>query len=91
MKYENLIEEFDFDQHELESISNEEAVEVIDNMFNDFDYSNFKELDNTGKYQLIKDGANLMLSSEDMRRRYMKQAQDVVICVKNFKNLKKYL
>ena len=36
MKYENLIEEFDFDQHELESIANEEAVEVIDNMFNEY-------------------------------------------------------
>ena len=36
MKYENLIEEFDFDQHELELISNEEVVEVIDNMFNEY-------------------------------------------------------
>lgn len=36
MKYENLIEEFDFDQHELESISNEGAVKVIDNMFNEY-------------------------------------------------------
>ena len=54
-----------------------DKVEIIDNMFNDFDYSNFKELDNTGKYGLIRDGANLMLSSEDTRRRYMKHAQDV--------------
>ena len=54
-----------------------DKIEIIDNMFNKFDYSSFKELDNTGKYHLIKDGANLMLSSEDTRRRYMKHAQDV--------------
>lgn len=54
-----------------------DKIEIIDNMFNKFDYSYFKELDNTGKYHLIKDGANLMLSSEDTRKRYMKHAQDV--------------
>ena len=54
-----------------------DKIEVIDSMFNDFDYSNFKELDNTGKYHLIKDGANLMLSSEEIRKRYMNHAQDV--------------
>ena len=54
-----------------------DKVELIDSMFNSFDYSNFKELDNTGKYHLIRDGANLMLSTEDTRRRYMKHSQDV--------------
>ena len=54
-----------------------DKIEIIDNMFNDFDYSNFKELDNTGKYQLIRDGANLMLSTEDTKRRYMKHSGDV--------------
>lgn len=54
-----------------------DKIEIIDNMFNKFDYSNFKELDNTGKYNSIKDGANLMLSSEDTRKRFMKHAQDV--------------
>ena len=54
-----------------------DKVEVIDSMFNGFDYSNFKELDNTGKYGLIRDGANLMLSTDDTRRRYMKHSQDV--------------
>ena len=44
---------------------------------NKFDYSNFKELDNTGKYRLIRDGANLMLSTEDMKKRFMKHSQDV--------------
>ena len=54
-----------------------DKLEIIDNMFNGFDYSNFKELDNTGKYHLIKDGANLMLATEDTKRRYMKHSQDV--------------
>lgn len=54
-----------------------DKLEIIDNMFNGFDYSNFKELDNTGKYHLIKDGANLMLVTEDTKRRYMKHSQDV--------------
>ena len=54
-----------------------DKLEIIDNMFNGFDYSSFKELDNTGKYHLIKDGANLMLATEDTKRRYMKHSQDV--------------
>lgn len=54
-----------------------DKLEIIDNMFNGFDYSDFKELDNTGKYHLIKDGANLMLATEDTKRRYMKHSQDV--------------
>lgn len=54
-----------------------DKLELIDNMFNGFDYSNFKELDNTGKYNLIREGANLMLASEDLKRRFMKHSQDV--------------
>lgn len=54
-----------------------DKLEIIDNMFNGFDYSNFKELDNTAKYHLIKDGANLMLATDDTKRRYMKHSQDV--------------
>ncbi|MCM1370714.1 MAG: type I restriction endonuclease subunit R [Clostridium sp.] len=54
-----------------------DKLEVIDNMLGDFDYSDFKELDNTGKYGLIRDAANIMLSSEDTKRRYMKYSQDV--------------
>lgn len=54
-----------------------DKLEIIDNMFNGFDYSNFKELDNTGKYNLIREGANLMLASEDLKRRFMKHSQDV--------------
>ncbi|MBR6820733.1 MAG: type I restriction endonuclease subunit R [Bacilli bacterium] len=54
-----------------------DKIEIIDNMFNDFDYSKFKELDNLGKYQLIRDGANIMLATEETKRRYMKHSQDV--------------
>lgn len=65
-------------------VDNEELVnalldklEIIDSMFNDFDYSEFKELDNTSKYSLIRDAANIMLSSEDLKRRYIKHSQDI--------------
>ncbi len=54
-----------------------DKLEVIDNMFNGFDYSNFKELDNTGKYNLIREGSNLMLATEDLKRRFMKHSADV--------------
>ncbi len=54
-----------------------DKLEVIDNMFNEFDYSSFKELDNTGKYNLIREAANLMLVSEDTKKRFMKHSQDV--------------
>jgi type I restriction enzyme R subunit len=70
------------DQNKI--VDNEELVntlldklEVIDSMFNTFDYLYFKELDNAGKYVLIRDGANLMLSSEDMKKRFMRHSQDV--------------
>jgi type I restriction enzyme R subunit len=70
------------DQNKI--VDNEELVnalldklEIIDNMFNEFDYSNFNDLDNTGKYGLIRDGANKMLATEDSKKRFMKHAQDV--------------
>ena len=54
-----------------------DKLEIIDNMFNEFDYSKFKELDNTGKYNLIREAANLMLVTEDVKKRFMKHSQDV--------------
>ena len=54
-----------------------DKLEVIDNMFNGFDYSKFKELDNTSKYNLIKEAANLMLISEENKKRFIKHSQDV--------------
>ncbi len=54
-----------------------DKLEIIDNMFNEFDYSNFKDLDNTSKYNLIREAANLMLVTEDTKKRFMKHSQDV--------------
>ena len=54
-----------------------DKLEIIDGIFNDFTYENFNDLDNTGKYNLIKDGANLILSTEDTKKRFMKHSLDV--------------
>lgn len=54
-----------------------DKIEIIDGIFNDFTYKNFNDLDNTGKYNLIKDGANLILSTEDTKKRFMKHSLDV--------------
>ena len=65
-------------------VDNEELVntlkdklELIDAIFNDFKYSDFYNLDNLGKYNLIKDGANIILKSEDLKNRFMKHSLDV--------------
>ena len=54
-----------------------DKIEIIDGILNEFDYSNFNNLDNTGKYNLIKDGANLVLSYEDKKKRFMKHSLDL--------------
>ena len=53
-----------------------DKIEIIDGILNEFDYSNFNNLDNTGKYNLIKDGANLVLSTEDKKKRFMAHSLD---------------
>lgn len=53
-----------------------DKLEIIDSIFNEFDYSDFNNLDNTGKYNLIKTGANLILSSEEKKKRFMKHSLD---------------
>ena len=53
-----------------------DKIEIIDGILGGFDYSNFNSLDNTGKYNLIKDAANLVLSSEDKKKRFMKHSLD---------------
>ena len=60
-----------------------DKVELIDDIFNGFDYSNFNTEDNTGKYNLIKDGANLILSTEEKKNRFMKHS----LIVKNLYTL----
>lgn len=54
-----------------------DKIEIIDGILNEFDYSNFNILDNVGKYNLIKEGANLILSSEDKKKRFMKHSLDI--------------
>jgi len=70
------------DQNKI--VDNEELVntlldklEIIDNIFGSFDYSHFNELDNTNKYILINEGANLILSNDDIKKRYIKHSQDI--------------
>lgn len=53
-----------------------DKIEVLDGILNGLDYSNFDNLDNTGKYNLIKDGANTVLYSEDKKKRFMKHSLD---------------
>lgn len=64
------------DNEELVNVL-KDKLEIIDNIFNEFDYSIFNTLDNTGKYNLIKGGANLILSSEEKKKRFMKNSLDV--------------
>lgn len=70
------------DQRQI--VDNEEIVntlkdklEVVDNMLHHLDYSNFNNLDNTEKYNLIKDGANIVLSSEELKKRFMSESLNV--------------
>ena len=70
------------DQRQI--VDNEEIVntlkdklEVVDNMLHHLDYSNFNNLDNTGKYNLIKNGANIILSSEELKKRFMSESLNV--------------
>lgn len=53
-----------------------DKIEVLDGILNGLDYSNFANLDNTGKYNLIKDGANTVLYSEEKKKKFMKHSLD---------------
>lgn len=53
-----------------------DKIEVLDGILNGLDYSNFANLDNTGKYNLIKNGANTVLYSEEKKKRFMKHSLD---------------
>lgn len=54
-----------------------DKIEVVDNMLHHLNYSNFNNLDNTEKYNLIKDGANIILSSEELKKRFMSESLNV--------------
>ena len=64
------------DNNELVNVL-KDKVEIIDGILNGFNYSSFNDLDNTGKYNLIKEGANLVLGTEDKKKRFMKHSLDV--------------
>ena len=53
-----------------------DKIEILDSILSGFDYSEFNNLDNTGKYNLIKSAANVVLSSEDKKNRFMKHSLD---------------
>lgn len=52
-------------------------LELIDNDFYGFDYSNFKSLDSKGKYNLIKEWANIILSPAEREKRFMKLSLNI--------------
>src|SRR5574344_1054 len=54
-----------------------DKIELIRNLFNGFDYNNFKSLDNKGKYDLINEGANYILRTEDIKKRFLRYSYDV--------------
>ena len=70
------------DQNKI--IDNEEYIKVLkdnielaDNYLYGVDYSNFKQLDNTGKYNKIKEGANHILATKDRERLYMQVSASI--------------
>lgn len=64
------------DNNELINVL-KDKIEVIDGIFNKFDYSNFNDADNTVKYNLIKEGADLALTSEEKKKRFLKNSLDI--------------
>lgn len=54
-----------------------DKIELIDNILHNFVYNEFDGLNSMEKYQLIKDGANLILKDEETKKRFMKHSQDV--------------
>lgn len=81
------------DNKEIVNLLNDK-VELIRNLFHNFDYSNFASLDNRGKYDLINEGTNFILETEESKMRFMRYSYDVKglysICTgkldKNFKD-----
>lgn len=64
------------DNEEIVNLLNDK-VELIRNLFHNFDYSNFSSLDNRGKYDLINEGANFILETEESKKRFMRYSYDV--------------
>ena len=54
-----------------------DKVELIRNLFHHFNYSNFSSLDNREKYDLINEGANFILETEESKKRFMRYSYDI--------------
>ena len=54
-----------------------DKIELIRTLFHGFDYSNFNSLDNKGKYDLINQGANYILETEESKKRFLKYSYDI--------------
>lgn len=54
-----------------------DKIELVRVLFHGFDYSKFNLLDNRGKYELINEGANYILETEENKKRFMRYSYDV--------------
>lgn len=52
-------------------------IELVRNLLHGFDYSNYENLDNLGKYQMLNKAANFILKEEDKKNRFMRHSRDV--------------
>lgn len=64
------------DNHEVVKLL-KDKIELTRNLFHGFDYSNFRQLDSKGKYDLINEGANYILETEENKKRYIKYSYDI--------------
>ncbi|MDD4706345.1 MAG: type I restriction endonuclease subunit R, partial [Bacilli bacterium] len=54
-----------------------DKIELIRNLFHHFNYSNFYYLNNKGKYDLINEGANHILETDETKKRFLRLSYDV--------------
>lgn len=52
-------------------------IELVRNLLHGFDYSNYENLDNLGKYQMLNKAANFILKEEDKKNRFMRHSRDI--------------
>ena len=64
------------DNEEVVKLLNDK-VELIRNLFHHFDYHNFYTLSNREKYDLINEGANFILETEESKKRFMRYSYDI--------------
>lgn len=54
-----------------------DKIELLRNLFNGFDYSNFSKVDDQEKYRLINEGANYILREDNIKKKFLKYSYDV--------------